>query len=59
MVANERIREEAFKKGVRLWEIAERFGMADTAFSRKLRKELSPEDTEKALNYINDIYAER
>ena len=58
-VANERIRREAKKKGVCLWEIADLFGVADCTFSRKLRKEFSKEDTEKAWRYIDEIAAGR
>lgn len=58
-MANERIKETAKKKGVRLWEVADRFGMVDSVFSRKLRKELSPEQRKQALQYIDEIAASR
>lgn len=56
---NELIREKAKEKGVYLWELAERFGMIDTAFSRKMRKPFSKEETRKALQLIEEISAEK
>lgn len=41
------IRTEAANAGVKLWQIAERLGINDGNFSRKLRQELSFE--EKAI----------
>jgi predicted XRE-type DNA-binding protein len=49
------IRKEARKKGVHQWEIAERLGMNEQCFSRKLRHELSDEEREKVLIAINEI----
>jgi len=48
------IRFEATKAGVKLWQIAEKLGMNDGNFSRKLRRELS--EDEKA--HIRVIIAE-
>lgn len=56
---NEEIRIEAMKHNVRLWELANRFGVSDSYFSRKLRKELSDEEKALALQYIGEIAAER
>ena len=36
---NMKIREEAKRAGVYLWEVAERWGCNDGNFSRKLRRE--------------------
>lgn len=58
-MANATIRARAKEKGVCLWEIADRFGIMDTNFSKKLRKEFAPADTEKALRFIDEIAAER
>lgn len=57
--ANQEIRSEAKRAGVRLWEIAERLGMNDGNFSRKLRRELNPEERRKILAIINDLETER
>lgn len=54
---NKEIREAAQKAGVKLWQLAEELGMKDYSFSRKLRKEFSPEDKIKALNAIERLKA--
>lgn len=56
---NIRIREYAKEKKVYLWEIAMKIGIADANFSRKLRKELSEEETSKIINFIDQISRER
>lgn len=56
---NQEIRSEAKRAGVRLWEIAERLGMNDGNSSRKLRRELNPEERRKILAIINDLETER
>lgn len=56
---NVRIRAAASASGVYLWELAAKYGVTDSAFSRKLRKEFSPEEEEQALNYIRDIAMEK
>lgn len=53
------IRDFAKAKGVRMWEIAHRWGCDDATFSRKMRFEFSPEDQEKALKIISEIVEER
>ena len=50
---NERIRKAAEEKRVRLWELGACFGLSDQAFSRKLRKEFTEEETAQALKYID------
>ncbi len=56
---NLKIRNYAKKNGIKLYELAEKFGVADFNFSRMLRKEFSEEDTKKALEFIDEIVAER
>lgn len=56
---NVEIRAEAKRVGVKLWQIAERLGMNDGNFSRKLRRELPTEEQKKILGVINDLAAER
>lgn len=53
---NEEVRKMAKKRGVKLWEIAERLGFADATFSRKLRREL-PEEEKKSIMDIIDRLA--
>lgn len=54
-MANEGIRQAAKKAGVRLWEIAEALGIADTTFSRYLRRDMPQEETLKILKVIEQI----
>lgn len=55
-MCNKDLREYAKKHGIKLWQIAEKYGLNDGNFSRKLRHELS--DIEKAkIYYIIDVLA--
>lgn len=55
-MCNKDLREYAKKHGIKLWQIAEKYGLNDGNFSRKLRHELS--DVEKAeIYYIIDVLA--
>lgn len=53
------VRKLAKENGVFLWQIAEKLGINDGNFSRKLRKPLSDADTAKILNIIEQIRAEQ
>ena len=57
--ANAEIRNAAKSAGVCLWQIAERIGVNDGNFSRKLRRELPPQERDKILGIINELAAER
>ena len=57
-MANEKIKQAAAEKSVKLWQIAERYGMNDSNFSRKLRHELSEEEQQRIIEIINQIAAE-
>ncbi len=52
---NEAIRTAAEKHGVKLWQIADALGVNDGNFSRKLRRELPPDEVEKILAIIARI----
>lgn len=56
---NKKIREAAAAAGVRLWEIAERYGVNDGNFSRKLRRELPDDERERILSIIEEIAKEK
>ena len=56
---NDQIRKEAKRKGVYLWQIADRIGLADCNFSRKLRHELPQEERKRIMQIINEIASER
>lgn len=53
------IRQEAKDAKVRLWQIAERIGVNDGNFSRKLRKELSVEEKTKIRAIISELSAKK
>lgn len=55
---NADIRKAATEKQVKLWQIADALGMADYTFSRKLRKELSPEEKQRVLSAIDSLAKE-
>lgn len=52
---NAEIRNEAKKAGVYLWQIAERIGLSDGNFSRKLRRELPADERERILEIIREL----
>ena len=56
--SNTDIYNEAKCANVRLWQIADRLGMMDSNFSRKLRKELPVEEKAKIRQIIADLKAE-
>lgn len=57
--ANMELRHYAMGKGVRLWQIAEKFGISEAYFCKKMRKELSEEDADKFKNYVDELAAEK
>ncbi len=57
--ANADIRAAAQKSGVYLWELADRYGKSDTAFTRLLRKELDGETKTRLMAIIMEIAAEK
>ena len=56
---NNDIKEAAKKSGVRLWQVAEAYGMNDGNFSRKLRKELTLEEKGRILEIIDRLTQEQ
>lgn len=57
-VANQDVRTRAKEAGVKMWQIAERYGIADCNFSRKLRRELPAEVKQKIFGIITEISEE-
>ncbi|MCI8844683.1 MAG: hypothetical protein HFF08_11410 [Oscillospiraceae bacterium] len=55
---NQDIRRTAAGAGVKLWQIAEALGIADCSLSRKLRRELPPEEKTRMLNIIRELSKE-
>ena len=56
---NLEIRQKAKKAGVNLWEIAEIYGISDTNFSKKLRRELPESEKQKIFEIIEKIRCEK
>ncbi len=55
---NDDIRERAKQKGVYLYQIADRIGMQDSNFSRKLRKELTDGEKKRIFKIIDELAEE-
>ena len=55
---NQDIRTEATAVGIRLWQIADKLNLNDGNFSRKLRKELPPEEKDRIRSIIAELKAE-
>lgn len=56
---NQDIKEAAKKAKIKLWQIADKLGINDGNFSRKLRKELSSEEKQKIFDIIADLENEQ
>ncbi|MGN1194467.1 MAG: hypothetical protein ACI4SB_03195 [Acutalibacteraceae bacterium] len=54
-MSNIDIRVKATESGVKMWQLAERLGMHECTFSRKLRHELPEEEKNKILALIDEI----
>ncbi len=54
-MANEIIRETAKSSGIPHWKIAEAIGTSEFTFCRKLRRELTPAETERILTAIYEL----
>lgn len=57
-MCNNDIREYAEKNNVRLWQIANRLGINDGNFSRKLRIELTEDKKTEIKAIIDELAAE-
>ena len=44
--------------GLKLWQVADRFGCTDGNFSRKLRHDFNEADTEKIKAIVKELKAE-
>ena len=58
MRANLDIREAAQNNAVMLWEIADKLGITDSNFSRKLRHELPQAEKDRIFSIIEEIAKE-
>jgi len=57
-VTNTDIKVAAIRAGVKLWELAEALGIADTSLSRKLRRELPDDEKQRILEIIDRLSKE-
>ena len=55
---NKDVRNAAAGSGVKLWQIADALGIADTTLCRKMRKELPQEDKTRIFDIINALAEE-
>lgn len=58
MKTNAIIRRKAKEQGVHFWQIADRLGIHDTEFSKKMRYQFDEEETERILKIIKRISEE-
>lgn len=53
------IKKRILAAGLKVWQVAEAFGVADTTFSKYLRKPFSDADTQRVLDIIEELKAEQ
>lgn len=56
---NKDIRSEIAERGFKLWQNADKLGMNDGNFSRKLRHELPDDEKRRVLDIIAELERER
>lgn len=56
---NKEIRDAAKEAGICLWQVADKLGINDGNFSRKLRRELPAEERKKVLSIIHELSLEK
>ena len=54
MTGNE-IKSRIISAGLKMYEVANKYGISETSFSRKLRKDFSEADTQKVLSIIEEL----
>lgn len=55
---NKDIRNAIAESGVKMWQVAEALGIADTTFCRRLRHELPAEEKERIFAVIRSLAGE-
>lgn len=58
-MTNQKIRETAKEKGVALWQVADKINISEPTMTRKLRHELSKDETERILSIISELAEEK
>lgn len=56
--ANQDIRKAVKEADVKLWQVADRYGITDVTFSKKLRKELPTKEKTVIFQIINELRSE-
>lgn len=59
MMANREIKEAAKKSGVRMWQIAERIGVHEGTFCRKMRHDVSQQERVEIMAIIAELAARK
>lgn len=49
------IKKRILSSGLKLWQVAEKFGYTDSTFSKKLRHQFSDSDTARLLQIIEEL----
>jgi transcriptional regulator with XRE-family HTH domain len=57
-MTNKQVRDSLKKTGILQYELAQKLGISEAAFSRLLRHELPPDETEKLLTAIDELCCE-
>lgn len=57
-MANQDIRNEAKKAGVKLWQIADKLGISEPTITRLMRRELSTEEKSRIRAIIAELKGE-
>ena len=55
---NHDIKQKAKEAGVKLWRVADKLGITDGTFSRKLRKELPEAEKNRIFGVIDELSKE-
>lgn len=55
---NEEIRDYIKSKGILMWRVAERLGIADSNFSRMLRYEISEDKKKEIMHIVDELVTE-
>lgn len=52
------IKQSILAAGLKVWQVAYAYGVTDSNFSRKLRRDFSDKDTQKIMDIIEKLKAE-
>lgn len=52
------VREMILAAGLRLWQVADKLGMTDNSFSRRLRHDFNAAEVDRIRSIIKDLQAE-